>query len=69
MPRARAIDSTEFDKLSIYIPVNKQIRQPLERLQKLARKQDRSLNHMVVQAILEYVEREERAEAREKYKS
>lgn len=49
----------ERDKLSIYIPQEKLKEQPVERLMELARKRDRSVNYLVVQAILEYLEREE----------
>lgn len=48
------------DKLSIYIPHDKLQQRPIERLQEIAEKHDRSLNYMVVQAILEYLEREEK---------
>jgi len=49
-----------MDKLSIYVPQEKRQYQPIERLTKLAKKRDRSVNYLVVQAILEYVEREEK---------
>jgi len=48
------------DKLSIYIPQEKLKERPIERLMELARKQDRSVNYLVVQAILEYLKREEK---------
>lgn len=54
------------DKLSIYIPRSKQQLKPIERLQKIAEKRDRSLNYMVVQALLEYVEREEQRDGERK---
>jgi predicted transcriptional regulator len=50
-----------MDKLSIYVPQEKRQHQPIERLTKLARKRDRSVNYLVVQAILDYVEREEKS--------
>lgn len=53
-----------MEKLSIYVPQEKRQQQPIERLTKLAKKQDRSVNYLVVQAIIEYVDRQERAEAR-----
>lgn len=53
-----------MDKLSIYVPQGKRGKEPIERLMKMAKKQDRSVNYLVVQAIVEYVERQERAEAR-----
>jgi predicted transcriptional regulator len=52
---------TVTDKLSIYIPLSKMSQKPVERLIGLSEKKDRSVNHLVVEAILEYLEREERA--------
>ena len=49
-----------LDKLSIYIPQKKMEEKPVERLMRLGSKKDRSINYMVVEAILEYLEREER---------
>lgn len=49
---------TIFDKLSIYIPQSKQAEKPVQRLIKLSEKKDRSINYLVVQAILEYLDRE-----------
>lgn len=46
------------DKLSIYIPKKKMEERPVERLIKLGEKRDRSVNYLVVRAILEYVQRE-----------
>jgi len=48
------------DKLSIYIPQDKLQEKPVERLMKLAKERDRSVNYLVVQAILEYLKREEK---------
>lgn len=50
---------TILDKLSIYIPQGKLKQRPVERLMKLGEKRDRSVNYLVVQAILEYLQREE----------
>ena len=50
-----------LDKLSIYIPQKKMEEKPVERLIRLGNKRDRSINHMVVEAILEYLEREEKS--------
>jgi len=50
---------TVFDKLSIYIPQAKIKERPVERLIKLGEKKDRSVNYLVVEAILEYLKREE----------
>lgn len=48
------------DKLSIYFPQNKIKLRPVERLIKLGKKVDRSINYLVVAAILEYLDREEK---------
>jgi predicted DNA-binding protein len=48
-----------MDKLSIYIPQSKMKLKPVERLIALGEKRDRSVNYLVVEAILEYLEREE----------
>ncbi len=50
---------TVLDKLSIYIPQIKQGQNPVERLIKLGEERDRSINYLVVEAIMEYLEREE----------
>jgi len=47
------------DKLSIYIPQGKIKNQPVERLIRLGKKKDRSVNYLVVEAILEYLNEEE----------
>ena len=49
-----------MDKLSIYIPKSKMDQKPVERLLRLGQKKDRSVNYLVVQAILEYLDREEK---------
>jgi len=48
------------DNLSIYIPKSKMDRRPVERLMKIGREKDRSVNYLVVEAIFQYLEREER---------
>jgi predicted transcriptional regulator len=48
------------DKLSIYIPQSKMEQNPVERLVKLGEKRDRSVNYLVVEAIMEYLKREEK---------
>jgi len=45
--------------LSIYIPKEKAKRRPIERLVKLAAKKDRSVNYLIVEAILQYLDRME----------
>jgi len=49
-----------LDKLSIYIPQKKMEQHLVERLMKLSDKKDRSLNYLVVEAIIEYLKREEK---------
>ncbi len=49
-----------MDKLSIYIPRQYRSKKPLEKLHKIARKRDRSMNYLAIQAVIEYLEREER---------
>ncbi|MCK5246952.1 hypothetical protein KAR02_08645 [Candidatus Bipolaricaulota bacterium] len=48
-----------LDKMSIYVPQSKIARKPVERLIKLGEKRDRSVNYLVVEAILQYLDREE----------
>jgi predicted DNA-binding protein len=48
------------DKLSIYIPQKKMEERPVERLMKLSEREDRSINYLVVEAILEYLNRHEK---------
>ena len=45
--------------ISAYIPQSKRDREIFERLARLAKQQDRSMNYLLVDAILEYVDREE----------
>ena len=49
-----------LDKISIYVPKSKIDQRPVERLLKLAEKEDRSVNYLVVEAILEFLKREEK---------
>lgn len=49
-----------LDKMSIYIPQSEIDQKPVQRLMKLADKKDRSINYLVVEAILQYLNREER---------
>jgi len=53
------VQKTILDKLSIYIPQSKMAEKPVERLIKLGEKKDRSVNYLVVEAILQYLKREE----------
>jgi len=45
--------------LSIYVPKSKEDRKPIERLSKLAKDRDRSVNYLIVEAILQYLDRQE----------
>ena len=49
-----------LDKISIYIPQAKLEQRPVERLIKLGDERDRSVNYLVVEAIIEYLRREEK---------
>ncbi len=49
-----------LDKMSIYVPQSKLDLEPVERLIKLGEMRDRSVNYLVVEAILQYLDREER---------
>jgi len=49
-----------LDKISIYVPKSKIDQNPVQRLIKLAEKKDRSVNYLVVEAIIEYLKREEK---------
>jgi ribosomal protein S15P/S13E len=49
-----------FDKVSIHIPDNKKDLRPLERLRDLGSKRDRSVSYLGVEAILQYLSKEER---------
>jgi len=48
-----------MDKLSIYIPQRRLDEKPVERLVHLGKRRDRSINYLVVEAILQYLDREE----------
>lgn len=43
---------------SIYFPKRAMEKKSVERLQKLAKRRDRSVNYLVVEAIMEYLKRE-----------
>lgn len=49
--------------LSIYIPKRKADQRPIERLLDLAKKKDRSMNYLIVNAILQYLDRQEAADS------
>jgi predicted transcriptional regulator len=50
----------DFSRVSIYLPKSNQPEKPIKRLYELGLKRDRSLNYMMVAAILDYVNREEK---------
>ena len=54
------VRKSEVTTLSIYIPKSKLDRKPIERLDRLAKRVDRSINYLVVEAILQYLDREDR---------
>lgn len=54
MPRTRTTPM-----LSVYIPEKAQKLRVVDRLRKLGEKRDRSLNYLVVEAIIQYLERQE----------
>lgn len=45
--------------ITIYLPQKHQENEVLERLKSLAQENDRSVNYLAVQAILDYLDREE----------
>jgi len=49
-----------LDKMSIYIPQSKIDQKPVQRLIRLGDRNDRSVNYLVVDAILQYLNREEK---------
>jgi len=56
----KLVRKSEVATLSIYIPKSKLDKKPIERLERLAKKVDRSINYLVVDAILHYLDREEK---------
>jgi len=49
-----------LDKLSIYVPQSKIEERVVERLIALGDRRDRSVNYLVVEAIIQYLGREEK---------
>ena len=49
---------TRDNALSIYIPKTKSGKKPIERLKALSKEKDRSLNYLIVEAILQYLDHE-----------
>lgn len=54
------ITVSRTNALSIYVPKSKKDRKPIERLTRLARDRDRSVNYLIVEAILQYLDREDK---------
>ena len=50
---------TRSNALSIYIPKSKANHRPIERLLALAEKKDRSMNYLIVDAVLKYLDRQD----------
>jgi predicted transcriptional regulator len=57
---SEVVRKSEVTTLSIYIPKSKLDRKPIERLERLAKKVDRSINYLVVEAILQYLDKAEK---------
>lgn len=64
MPRPKSQAAKNTAKLSLYIPPSKGGIEVLTKLRKLARAKDRSVNYMVVEAILQYLKREEKKQGK-----
>lgn len=50
------------DQLSVYVPEDKKENELVSRLENLAEERDRSVNYLVVEAITEFLKREEERE-------
>jgi len=50
---------TRSDALSIYMPKSKAEHRLIERLRNLAKRKDRSMNYLIVDAILQYLDQQE----------
>lgn len=51
---------SDISTLSIYVPKSKATMRPIERLMRVGAKKDRSVNYLVVEAIMQYLDREEK---------
>ena len=56
----QVVRKSEVTTLSIYIPKSKLDRKPIERLERLGKRVDRSINYLVVEAIIQYLDRAEK---------
>lgn len=54
------VTKTRLHNLSIYIPEKHQRALVMERLIKLGEERDRSINYLVIEAILQYLEKQAR---------
>lgn len=50
---------TRDNALSVYISRAKASARPIERLRRLSKERDRSMNYLIVEAVLQYLDREE----------
>jgi len=58
--RCKGADTvTRENALSVYISLSKADARPIERLRRLSKERDRSMNYLIVEAILQYLDREE----------
>ena len=55
-------EQKEVNALSIYILKTKMDKRPIERLTHMSKERDRSINYLVIEAILQYLDREEMKE-------
>ena len=55
--------SKRTNTMSIYIPQEKVAQRVIERLSNVADRKDRSVNYVIVEAILEYLDRADKASA------
>jgi predicted transcriptional regulator len=53
------VQKQRADKLNVYIPDLETERQPIDRLIQLGQEKDRSISTLVVEAVLEYLDRKE----------
>jgi len=59
MPKGEQAQST-LEKMSVYIPQRKAAQNVMDRLRKLGEKKDRSINYLVGEVIIQYLDREEK---------
>jgi len=49
-----------LDRLAIHFPVEKLEKRPVERLIRISSLRDRSINYLAIEAIFDYLDREEK---------